>query len=241
MVNGCPHPLMMPLSLDLFTQAADPEAARYRVLAGLQQARRAFARSRVYPELGHLVGLHGALRALLDGADRVATAAAGPAVDVDWEAGRIVHEAPASEPLALGLARWALPRLVEAIEEGRMLYDFVAEHAALDAVGLVPPYHAEGFLLLGAGSGVRALRYHVSALTGGDGRYRGLRTVEVDVDLDPLALPRTWKAALAEAVPDLPAPATFHLRADLDLPVEETLLPVGKRKLLAFVQAWGEA
>lgn len=232
---------MPPLSLDLFARAADAEAAQYRVLAGLQQARRAFAQSRVYPELGRLVALHASLRALLDGADRVEARVTGRAVDVDWEAGRIVHEEAAPPPLALDLARWALPRLVEAIEEGRALYDFAAEHAALDAVGLVPSYHAEGFLLLGAADGVRALRYHVSALTGGDGRYRGLRTADVAVDLDPLAPPPSWKRALAEAAPDLPTPAAFHLRADLDLPVEETLLPVGKRKLLAFVESWGEA
>ena len=231
---------MTSLSLDLFARAADPEAARYRVLAGLQQARRAFARNCVYPALGHLVGLHRGLRSLLDGADRVDARPTGRAVDVDWEAGRIVHEA-APAPLALDLARWALPQIVEAIEEGRTLYDFAAEHAALDAVGLVPSYHTEGFLLLGAPDGVRALRYHVSALAGSDGRYRSLRTAEVAVALDPLAPPAAWKRALTAAAPDLPAPAAFHLHTDLDLPVEPTLLPVGKRKLLAFVETWGEA
>lgn len=232
---------MTPLTLDLFARAADPEAARYRVLAGLQAARRRFARNCVYPTLGRLVALHRGLQAVLDGANRVEARATGRAVDVDWEAGRIVHEPGVEAPLALDLARWAMPRLSGAIEEGQALYDFAAEHAALAPVGLVPTYHAEGFLLLDAEAGLRALRYEVSALAGADGRYRSLRTASVDVRLDPLAPPRAWKEALAEVAPDLPAPATFCLRADLDLPVEETLLPIGKRKLLAFVQSWGEA
>ena len=232
---------MLPLTLDLFARAADPEAARYRVLAGLQSARRRFARNRVYPTLGHLVSLHHGLRAVIEGAERVERRTVGRAVDVDWEAGRIVHEPASEAPMALDLARWAMPHLVEAIEEGQALYEFASEHATFEAVGLVPPYHAEGFLLLDAESGLRALRYQVSALTGADGHYRSLRTTSADVVLDPLAPPQAWKQSLAEAAPDLASPATFCLRADLDLPVEETLLPIGKRKLLAFVQSWGEA
>ncbi|MEM1114981.1 MAG: hypothetical protein AAF845_13125 [Bacteroidota bacterium] len=229
------------LTLDLFARAADPEAARYRVLAGLQEARRRFAQNCVYPTLGRLVDLHRGLRDILDGAGRVEQRPTGRAVDVDWEAGRLVHEGGPEAPVGLELARWAMPRLVGAIEEGQALYDFAAEHAAFTPVGLVPRYHAEGFLLLDAEAGPRALRYQVSALTGADGQYRSLRTASVPVALDPLAPPQVWKRTLAEAAPDLPAPATFCLRADLDLPVEETLLPIGKRKLLAFVQSWGAA
>lgn len=232
---------MPALSLDLFVAAADPEASRYRVLDGLQHARRAFHRYRVYPHLRSLVHLHAGLRTLLNGAEQVENSTAGPAVGVDWETGRIIHARPPA-PLAVDLARWALPHIAEAMEEGRMLYEFAAEHAALAAVGLVPPYRDEGYLVFQSGpSAVRALRYHVSALTGSDGRYRSLRTTPVDVDLDPLAPPQAWKASLTTAFPDLPAPATFRLDADLDLPLDDTLLPVAKRKLLGMVQAWGEA
>ena len=231
---------MTDLSLDLFAAAADAEAARYRVLAALQRARRAFARNCVAPDLARLVGLHRDLRALLDGAGRVEGSGSGRAVGVDWETGRVVHAAPPA-PLALSLARWAQPHVAGAVREGQALYEFAAEHAALDAVGVVPAYRDEGYLVVAAGGAVRPLRYHVSSLAGADGRYRALRTSDVDVALDPLAPPAVWKAALAASDPDLPAPALFSLRADLDLPVDETLLPVAKRKLLGLVQSWGVA
>ena len=224
------------LDLSLFAAAADAEAARYRVLAGLQRARRAFTQNRVEPALARLSALHCDLRALLDGAGRVERS--GPAVGVDWEAGRLVRAAPAA-PLVLDLARWALPRLGDAVEEGRALWAFAGEHAALEAVGLVPAYRDEGFLLVGDGP-VRALRYRLSPLAGADGRAH-VETRPVPLALDPLAPPPTWKAALAAAAPDLASPATFHLRADVALPVEETLVPVARTKLLALVGAWGEA
>jgi hypothetical protein len=59
--------------------------------------------------------------------------------------------------------------------------------------------------------------------------------------LDPLAPPPSWKAALAAAAPDLAAPAAFRLRTDLPLPVEETLVPLARAKLLAAVGTRGEA
>ena len=229
------------LSLRLFDAASDAEAARYRILAGLAETRAAFQSCRVSPWLGALVGLHRQLAALVAGADAV-DRVAGPVVDVDWEAGRLVREAAdaSGAPLAVGLARWALPHVEAALGEGRALYEFAAEHADLAPLGLVPAYRDEGFLLVAGDRAVRAFRYRVSPLAAPDGPYRALRTVPVDLALDPLA-PGAWKAALAEAAPDLAAPAAFHLRADVDLPVEPTLVPVAKRKLLGLVGTWGEA
>lgn len=232
-----------PLTLDTFAAAQDPEAARYRILAGLGRARDAFRHQCVFPHLGALVRLRRELADLLEGADRAAAAQPGRIVGVDWEAGRVVHERAVPPLLAADLARWALPRLDVVLGEGRTLYDFADRAARLDAVGLVPRYRAEGFLIVPGEDGApgQTVRYAVSALAGADGAYRSLRTSPAGVDLDPLAPPAVWKQALARAHPDLPAPATFRLATEIDLPVEPTMMPLAKRKLLALVQAWGEA
>ena len=229
---------MTPLTLSLFDGARDAEAARYRVLAGLAHAHDAFTRNRVSPHLGDLIRLHAGLRVLIAGADAIRPR--GAVVDVDWEAGRLVRdEAPA--PLAVELARWALPRIEVVLAEGRTLYEFADEHAEIQAVGILPGYRSEGFLLVADGAQVWTLRYQISPITGPDGRYQTLRTSRVDVPLDPLAPPQAWKSALADAAPDLASPAAFRLSAEVDLPVEETLVPVAKRKLLGMVQDWGLA
>ena len=230
---------MPALSFRLFDAASDAEAARYRILAGLAETRAAFRSNRISPWLGDLVTLHRGLAALVAGAASVETHA-GPVVDVDWAAGRLVRSGPEA-PVAVGLARWALPQIEGAIREGRTLYEFVAERAALRAVGVVPPYRDEGFLLVRDAASVCVLRYRVSPLATPDGPYRALRTERLDTVLDPMAPPSNWKAALAEVAPDLPAPAAFRLDAEVDLPVDATLVPVAKRKLLGLIGAWGEA
>ena len=229
---------MTPLSIALFDSAADLEAAEYRVRSGLRATQAAFRDLNVEPHFADAVGLHRALSALVEGATAVDEA--GPVVGVDWEAGRLLRERGRA-PLALELARWALPLLEAVIAEGRAVYEFVSDHTELATVGVVPAYRDEGFLLVGGGPALRALRYHVSPLSGPSGRYRALRTTALEVALDPLAAPAAWKSALADAVPELPMPAAFRLASDVDLPVDGTLVPVAKRKLLGLVGTWGQA
>lgn len=232
------------LTLHHFAAASDEEAARYRILAGLQEAHRAFARSRVYPHLADLIRLRRALTAFLDGVDQFREARPGRVTGVDWETGTLLRDAADEDPplLAEGLARWVLPHLTDVLDEGKTLFEFVDEHAALAAVGLLPPYQQEGYLLVPDGhEGFLTLRYAVSVLTDENGRYRSLRTTPVVADVAPLAPPSAWKEALAATFPDLPAPATFRLDTDVPFPVEETVLPVAKRKLLRLVADRGEA
>ena len=238
---------MSALDLRLFTAATDVEAAQYRILAGLRESRAAFARTRVYPHLGDLVRLRRGLRDLLDGVDALQGSRSGPVREIDWEAGALRREAPdldGERPLlAAPLARWALPHLGTVIDEGRALYEFADEHAVLEAVGLVPPYQREGYLLVrDEGGAWRALRYRVAAVaTEGDERYHAVSTQPVDVECHPLSPPAACKAALTEAYPDWPAPATFHVATAVPLPLEATVLPVVRRKLLRLLVAPGQA
>ncbi len=225
------------LSLQHYTAASDPEAARYRLLAALADARREFAANRVYPHLAALISVRRALSALKQARGRHASR--GTVTGVDWERGRLVRDNDAPALLAEDLAMWSLPLLDGAIEEGRALYDFADEHATLAPVGLVPPYQMEGFLIVSTDDAVAALRYHASVLAGPDGRHLSLRTRALDAPLPPDAPPADWKACLAPLATDLPAPAAYHVHADLDLPLGATLVPLAKRRLLAAVH--GEA
>ena len=237
-MNHCPPVSMPALTLALFDDAHDAEAARYRILAALSDARDAFTHNRLWPYLGDLVRLRTGLRALVSGADSVRESAR--AVDVDWESGRLIRE-PVPAPLAVELGRWAVPRIEKVLAEGRALYEFADEHAQIQAVGIVPRYHDEGFLVVSDETAVHALRYQMSPLAGPEGPYRVLRTVRLDLALDPLAPPHAWKARLAEAAPELAAPAAFRLHTEVDLPAEATLIPIAKRKLLGWMQVWGDA
>ena len=230
--------------LDLSLFAGDPEAAEYRLRAELQAARRAFRTSRIYPHLAELVRLRRALRAVLDHADGL-RARPGRVTGVDWEKEEVTF-APSEWPADRAahvedLARWALPHVEDAIGEGQAVYDFVEATTRVSAVGIVPAYVDEGYLLVpqaaAGGAAFAALRYACGILTAPDARYRSLRTAVVALPDGLAADPVAWKHALAAAHTDLPNPATYLLDAEIGFPIRETVMPVAKRKLLRLITA----
>ncbi|MEM1042673.1 MAG: hypothetical protein AAGI91_08600 [Bacteroidota bacterium] len=230
---------MPALDLALFTGAHDEESTRYRVLHGLQEARRAFGENAVYPHLADLIHLHEAMQEVADGSD--ALRGRGQITGIDLNQGTLRYE-PMDEPAFLfeTLIAWASPLVEEVIEEGRAIFDFVDEHTEVEAVGIVPSYQDEGYLLVPDSGVVRILRYAVSIFTRHDERFRSLRTAAVGT-ASADAQAHDLKQRLVAEHPDLPAPATYRLATDLDFPVEATILPVAKRKLLQYLAFGGSA
>jgi hypothetical protein len=237
---------MTPLSLEDFTGAADDiERTQYKVLAGLQKARSAFDAQRVYPYLGRLVKLHGALVSVLKQTEEFRNPSTGRIAGIDWNEKKVTYEWPELKGTEMAevedLIRWALPRIREAIEDGKDVYEQVEDNLELETVGIMPSYVQEGYLMVPhREDGVlHVLRYTLSIIEGEDERHRALRTThcktvsQESVDVDP----STIKLRLVEERRDLPNPATYFSSIDLHVPYQETLLPVVKRRLVRRLAA----
>jgi len=232
---------MQPLSLELFTRAVDDvERTQYQILARLKRARTAFEEQSVYPYLGRLVNLHGVLMTVLERTEAFRTPETGRITGIDWEAQSLSYEWPELEDTEMAvvedLIRWALPRIRETIEEGRSVYDHVEDNMELEAVGIVPSYLQEGYLMVPERETdqLHVLRYHLSIIQEEGEKHRALRTVHCKtveqggVDVHPSDV----KLALLEERRDLPNPATYFSNTALRVPYEATLLPVVKRRLI---------
>jgi len=232
---------MQPLTLELFTGAVDDvERTQYQVLAGLQRAESAFDEQEVYPYLGRLVKLHGALVTVLERTEEFRSPETGRITGIDWEEESITYEWPELEGTEMtvveDLIRWALPKIRSTIEEGRAVYEHVEENTELETVGIFPSYIQEGYLMVPdrANEILHVLRYEFSTLHEEGETHRALRTVhckaveEEGVDVPPSSI----KLDLLEERRDLPKPATYFSRTNLEVPYEETLLPVVKRRLI---------
>ena len=237
---------MDPLSLEDFTEAVDDvERTQYKILGGLQRAQKAFEQKRVYPHLGRLVKLHGALVTILKQTEDFRTPETGQISGIDWDEKKVTYEWPELEGTEMAvvedLIRWALPHIRHAIEEGADVYEEVEENLALETVGIMPSYVQEGYLMVphreeGA---LHVLRYTLSLIEGEGETHRALKTVhcktvsEENVDVDPSSI----KLQLLEERRDLPNPATYFSKIDLHVPYQETLLPVVKRRLVRRLAA----
>ncbi len=232
---------MKPLNLELFTGAVDDvERTQYQILAGLQQAQSAFEEQRVYPHLGRLVKLHGALITVLKRTEDFRTPETGDIAGIDWDEKSITYEWPELEDTEMAvvedLIRWALPQIRTTIEEGRSVYEHVEDNTELETVGIVPSYVQEGYLMVPEHDEdrIHVLRYELSIIQEEGEKHRALRTVHCKtVPAEGLDVhPSNIKLDLLKERRDLPNPATYFSNTDLNVPYKETLLPVVKRRLV---------
>jgi len=239
------------LSLNLFVEGVDDlERTQYKILGGLQRAQSAFDEDRVYPHLARLVELHGALVTVLSRTEGFRTPDTGRIAGINWDEHSLDYEWPEFEGAEMSvvedLIRWALPHIRSTIEEGAEVYEHVEENLALETVGIMPSYVQEGYLMVPnrAADALHVLRYTLSIFTEEGETHRALRTTHCKtVEQHGLEVdPSNIKLQLLEERRDLPAPATYFSRIELDVPYQETLLPVVKRRLVRqLAREMGEA
>jgi hypothetical protein len=193
----------------------DEEYQRYRLLAYLKHVQAAFFAQRLYPPLSDLIESYEELRSLAQA--QQTTAVLEDSTDTLY---RIIQ--------------FAIPKLEESIQEGQQIYDLIAQHLQVEVVGLIPLYKAEGYLFLRRGGEkvVRAYRYEIRPIQDKEGLV-GIRLEPVEEFVfSILATPFTiLRERLLKTHKDLPTPLTLVVESPLEVPLQETLLPIIKRNL----------
>jgi len=197
----------------------DEEYQRYRLLAYLKHVQAAFFAQRLYPPLSDLIESYEELRSLAQA--QQTTAALEDSTDTLY---RIIQ--------------FSIPKLEESIQEGQQIYDLIARHLQVEVVGLIPIYKAEGYLFLRRGGEkvVRAYRYEIRPIQDKEGLV-GIRLEPVEEFVSSiLATPFTiLRERLLKAHKDLPTPLTLVVESPLEVPLQETLLPIIKRNLPRWI------
>lgn len=197
----------------------DEEYQRYRLLAYLKHVQAAFFAQRLYPPLSDLIESYEELRSLAQA--QQTTAALEDSTDTLY---RIIQ--------------FAIPKLEESIQEGQQIYDLIERHLQVEVVGLIPLYKAEGYLFLRRGGEkvVRAYRYEIRPIQDKEGLV-GIRLEPVEEFVfSILATPFTiLRERLLKAHKDLPTPLTLAVESPLEVPLQETLLPIIKRNLPRWI------
>ncbi|MER3523397.1 MAG: hypothetical protein C4326_04850 [Ignavibacteria bacterium] len=235
---------MRKLTLDTFLAGiGDIESAQYRVLEGLKEYYGEFSHNKLYPSLAELVDLHSALVKIINSMSDMQGHLSHELKEVDLEHGKLVYETTGltDDDLARAaeLILWALPKIQQAIDEGVSIYNFVDEHMKIEQVGILPMYREEGYWFVPEHRAalLHLLRYELSLFTSANERYRRLKTVNIG-EIEQRFIhrsPESIKLQLIEQYRDLPNPATYVCETDVDFPYNETILPIAKRKLMAYV------
>ena len=230
-----------------FTSETDLEINQYRILGGIREVCGNFDKKKIYPSLAGLIELKQSLDKIKDERNNLNEKFPKQIKGFDINAKKIIYESTCNvnhtnniEEI-FNLIDWALPYIVDAIDEGIVLFDFVDDNIKLEQVGILPMYKDEGYFMVtdNAAFELQVHRYESTLFSSGKEKYRSLKTEFVKSERQVIIKrsPESIKHELIKERKDLPNPATFLFDSDLDFPFTETIFPVVKRKLISHIAA----
>lgn len=220
----------------------DYELKKYRLLAYLHEVKNKFNESKLYPHMSDIVAHYNNLlafrsnkRLLQDQFPRKIDAIDMRKLEIVYE--RMLADSGVMQELEQ-ITDFAIDEMKGTISEGAELYDFVEKKLHIEPVGIVPIYKNEGYIFLhyGLHTDVLVYNYNITIFEHKDARYRGIKLEYVDSREKSLA--NTYgqiKLDIIRTYRTLPNPAVYKVEFPLEMPFDETLLPVAKRLLVKHI------
>ncbi len=217
----------------------DFEYKKYILLAYLQDIRKKFNATELYPFLSDLIfhyrnlkKVHESKELLYENFPKSISKADFQKLKINYR--HIVEDHEIMKEMA-DIIGFAMPRLERTINEGKELFDFVEENLELTPVGLTPIYTNEGYVMVSQdlSRNVSVFRYQLTMFESANEKYRGLNTDYLEDYTRSMS--QTFEAIKLDLIKkhqDLPNPATYLVVSKLKFPLPQTLMPVAKRLLV---------
>lgn len=239
---------MQKLTDDWFLKGTlDFEYKKYLLLAYLQHVSREFAEVRLYPSFAELISHYNNLNAFRSKQQELYDRFPKRLREEDLRQLRLILKTDVPEDeeiMEIGsIIDYAMPTIETHLKEGKEIYDYIDEQINIEPVGITPLYRKEGYVFLHANPRhqVRVFQYRVIFFENADANYHGIALEPIDSFRRSLG--ESYEAKKRELIRhhgELPNPATWLVYAVQPFPEESALLPVAKRKMLAYLKAKGE-
>ena len=220
---------------------ADFEYKKYLLLAYLQYVNRHFKDTRLYPSLGELVSHYRNLHHFLDSKRKLDEGFPTEVQGIDIRKLRLVYKQVLEDDNVLDtieqLVQYSMPKIKSYLENGKEIYEFIEDQLELKSVGVVPLRKEEGYLILaGKRKDYLVYNYVMSLFSSATDNYRSIQTQFVKSYRKSIV--NTFsniKTDLIRKRKNLPNPATYVVRSDINIPVKETFLPIAKKMLVVHL------
>ena len=235
----------MTLSTTWFTEGSiDFELQKYRLLAYLKEVNAYFGASKLYPQLSDVIFHFNNLKSFRENKQFLEQQFPRRMDAIDLQRLEIVYEKMLADDELMNelehITHYAMAQMKTTIDSGARLYDEVEHQLLIEPIGILPLYKNEGFVLLRYGnySETRAYNYTVTLFEEQDAKYKGIRLQYLKSW--PRSILHTYESIKKELVryeSVLRNPAFYCLETPLELPLDETILPVAKRVLVRYLAA----
>lgn len=237
---------MKSLSVNWFIEGSlDFESKKYQLLAYLQNINKHFNKTKLYPDLNDLVFHYNNLIKFKENKSAIQKSFPERLTNADIEAVQLTYEKMVEDDSLMQeiehIISYSLRKIDPTIKAGKEIYEFVESRLRIETVGVVPLYPYHGYLLLRNGDEKRTKVYEfrVTIFESRDEKYRGINTQFV-TDYEKhfiYSTPESIRKDLIHHRREFPNPAVYHIESDITFPLEQTLLPLAKRRLIRYISA----
>lgn len=220
----------------------DFEYKRYLLLGYLQQVSENFTESRLYPSLSELVSHYRNVISIRDNKKNLYDSFPERLSGTDLSGFKMIYQKILNDDQIMqeieSIVEFSIPQFEKYIAEGKAIYDFIESRLSIFPVGIIPLHADEGYLLLkyAPGGDTLVYEYQITIFENPDEKYRGISTQFICAYSQ--SIHNTFENIKQELIRyhrKMPNPATYVIESELQVPLQETLLPMAKRTLVKYV------
>ncbi|MCC7233527.1 MAG: hypothetical protein IT242_11330 [Bacteroidia bacterium] len=222
----------------------DFEYKKYIMLAYLHQVSENFTEHRLYPYLSDLIEHYRNLKALKENKKQLFDMFPEKLTGASLEQFRMIYEKLTTDDTVMqeieNIINFSMPQMEFYLKEGKSTYDFIEENIRVFPVGLIPLNNDAGYVFLKSGGSNQTMVYdfQMTIFENPVEKFRGIHMAYVTpYEKSLLNTFESIKADLLKYNKNLPNPAAFVVETDLQLPFEETFLPLAKRSIVKHISA----
>lgn len=220
----------------------DFELKKYTLLAYLQEVNRYFDENKLYPQLSDVIFHYNNLCAFRENKQVLQQFFPKRLSKIDQERLQLLYERMVEDEDIMQqleeIIQYAIGRLAPTIRSGTDIYEYVEDSLSITPVGLLPLDTQEGYMFLSNGSSrqTRVYQYRLSIFEKHDEKYRAIKTEYLETCRRTIVHTyERMKTDLLRTRTAMPNPAVYSLETELTYPLEETLLPIAKRRLVRYL------
>ncbi|MBI3500737.1 MAG: hypothetical protein HY063_02995 [Bacteroidetes bacterium] len=218
----------------------DFEYKKYLLLAYLQDVKKKFDATKLYPWLAEIIQHYKEALAVKENKQNLQKNF--PQKISGINSGGLTFENLLSDDELLHeieqIVEFAIPQFETRVEEGKSIYDIVEEHLSILPVGIIPLKTECGYIFLKGGKSAEtnAYEYQITFWETASEKYKAIHTHFIRAfEKNISSTFQSMKSDLMRGNKLLPNPAAYAIESELSLPLEETFLPVAKRMLVRYL------
>ena len=219
----------------------DFELKKYTLLSYLQEVNKYFNENKLYPQLADIIFHYNNIVAFRENKKFLQEHFPKKLNGLQMEKLQLLYEQMIADDELMQeleqIIHYSADTMKTTINNGTEIYEFVAENLVITPVGIIPLENTEGyFFLSNTGRSTRVYQYRLSIFDKHDEKYRSIRTAYInDWQRSFVNTYESIKSELIKNKQGLPNPAVYSIEANLNFPIDETLLPIAKRSLVKYI------